>query len=364
MKVATILGTRPEIIKLSPLISLLEKELTSENHIIIHTGQHYDPEMDAVFFDELRLKKPDHALKVGSHPQGKQTGLMLQKIEEVLITEKPDLVVVQGDTNTTLAGALAAAKLGIKVVHVESGCRSFNREMPEEINRILTDAISSYLIAPDEDAVENLHKEGVKGKILHLGSTAFDAALRMKEFADINFKTTSNNYNIKERKYVLLTLHRAENTTPHRLASILNVLNEIGKDIPIVFPIHPRTSKIVMEQKIDVSNLKIIPPASYLQFISLLAHCRFCVTDSGGIQEEALVFNVPCLIPRNETEWTRLVDAGKNILVGTEAENIKKNIVELWNDDTKLKSITEIDVDYPQNVSEKILKMILNEKYS
>ena len=363
MKVATILGTRPEIIKLSPLLPLLEKEFTPGNHIIIHTGQHYDFEMDAVFFEQLNLKEPDYKLNVGSHSHGKQSGLMLQKIEEVLMTEKPDLVIVQGDTNTTLAGALAAVKLGIKVMHVESGCRSFNREMPEEINRILTDAISSYLVAPDNDAVENLNKEGVKGKILPLGSTAFDAALRMKNVVDVVFNTTHSN-NFEKGNYVLLTLHRAENTTPDRLASILGVLNEIGKDIPIVFPIHPRTSKIVTETKIDVSNLRIIQPASYLTFISLLANCRFCVTDSGGIQEEALVFNVPCLIPRKETEWIRLVEAGKNILLGTEAENIKKGIVDLWRDDNKLKSIKDINVDYPQNVSENILKEIRNEKYS
>ena len=356
LKVMTILGTRPEIIKLSPIIPLLEQNFT---HVLVHTGQHYDYEMDKVFFEELKLKEPDYKLNIGSHSPGKQTGLMLQKIEDALLKDKPDLVIVQGDTNSTLAGAIAAAKLGIKVLHVESGCRSFNREMPEEINRILTDAISSYLIAPDKQAVNNLKKENVKGKIFLIGSTAFDAAFRAKKLVDASSVTPQSKDT--PEKYVLLTLHRAENTTPERLASILRVLNSIGKNIPIVFPIHPRTLKVVEYNDIDVGNLKIIKPASYLKFMSLLAHSRFCVTDSGGIQEEALVFNVPCLIIRNETEWTRLVDAGKNLLLGTEAENIKNGIIELWADDNKLKKIKDIKVDYPHNVSEEIIKIMTNE---
>jgi len=349
MKIATILGTRPEIIKLSPLIPLLEKQFT---HILIHTGQHYDYEMDKVFFEELKLKEPNYKLNVGSHPQGKQTGIMLEKIESVLLKEKPNLVIVQGDTNSTLAGALAASKLGIKILHVESGCRSFNREMPEEINRVLTDAISSYLIAPDEQAVENLKKENVHGKIINLGSTAFDAALRIKIFVDST--------PMKE-EYVLLTLHRAENTTPEQLRSILGSLNELAKEIPIIFPIHPRTQKIVTDHNINISNIKSIPPTSYLKFISLLAHSKFCVTDSGGIQEEALVFNIPCLIPRNETEWMRLVDAGKNFLIGTEPKKIKNAILDLWSNEDKLQFIKEIQVDYPRNVSKNIIDMITGE---
>ena len=349
MKIATILGTRPEIIKLSPLIPLLEKQFT---HILIHTGQHYDYEMDKVFFEELKLKEPNYKLNVGSHPQGKQTGIMLEKIESVLLKEKPNLVIVQGDTNSTLAGALAASKLGIKILHVESGCRSFNREMPEEINRVLTDAISSYLIAPDEQAVENLKKENVHGKIINLGSTAFDAALRIKNFVDST--------PMKE-EYVLLTLHRAENTTPEQLRSILGSLNELAKEIPIIFPIHPRTQKIVTDHNINISNIKSIPPTSYLKFISLLAHSKFCVTDSGGIQEEALVFNIPCLIPRNETEWMRLVDAGKNFLIGTEPKKIKNAILDLWSNEDKLQFIKEIQVDYPRNVSKNIIDMITGE---
>lgn len=357
MKIATILGTRPEIIKLSALIPLLDSDKRIE-HILIHTGQHYDYGMDAVFFEELKLRKPHYLLNVGSHSQGKQTGLMLEKIEDILVKKNPVLVIVQGDTNSTLAGALAAAKLGIAIVHVEAGCRSFNRSMPEEINRVITDAVSSILIAPDDNAVANLKKEGVFGEIINLGSTAFDAAVRIQKFVGIVFNTLRKDFGIEEGNYLLLTLHRAENTTPERLASIMNTLNEIAKDIPIIFPIHPRTLKIAQENNVDLSNIHVRNPQSYLKFMSLLAHARFCITDSGGIQEEALVFNVPCLIPRNETEWMRLVDAGKNVLLGTDPDKIKQGILSLWDDSARLQQIKHIKVDYPRHVSEKIIDII------
>ncbi len=360
MKIITILGTRPEIIKLSSLLPLLDQEF---EHVLVHTGQHYDYNMDKVFFEELNLPQPKYFLSIGSHPQGKQTGLMLEKIEEVLVEEKPNLVIVEGDTNTTMAGALAAAKLHISIMHVEAGCRSFNRKMPEEINRIIVDHIADYLIAPDEKSFQNLLNEGIsKTKIFLLGSTAFDAALRNKNFANIKGQVLENDI-LKKDDYVLVTLHRAENTdNPVVFAEIMGALKDIAKEVPIIFPIHPRTKKKVEENNSLKMNNKIqfIPPKSYLSFLSLLSNCRFCISDSGGIQEEAVAFNVPCLIPRNETEWMRLVEAGKNKLIGTKKESMVSAVLELWKDNVKLENMKTKESPFSSGVSQKIIKVIKN----
>ncbi|MBU1632511.1 MAG: UDP-N-acetylglucosamine 2-epimerase (non-hydrolyzing) [Nanoarchaeota archaeon] len=355
MKIVTVLGTRPEIIKLSPLIPLLGEEF---KHIIIHTGQHYDHNMDKVFFNELHLPLPNYALNIGSHSQGKQTGLMLQQIETIFLEEKPGLVIVQGDTNTTLAGALAASKLHLPLIHLEAGCRSFNRQMPEEINRIVVDHIADYLIAPDQKSVNNLLHEGInKNNIFLLGSTAFDATLRNKDLIDTN--EVLNHFSLRKKEFILVTLHRAENTNDlNKLNNIISALNELSEFITFVFPLHPRTKKIVDDNNIIVNNkIKMIAPQSYLSFLALLSSCKFCISDSGGIQEEAIVFNVPCLIPREETEWTRLVDAGKNILMGTNTERIVTTVRNLLSE-TKLQKIKERKCHYEAGVSEKIIKLI------
>ena len=330
LKIITILGTRPEIIKLSPLLPLLDQEF---EHILIHTGQHYDFNMDTIFFEELKLKEPDYSLNIGSHPHGKQTGLMLEKIEEILIKKKPDAVIVLGDTNTTLAGALAASKLHVPLFHVEAGCRSFNRQMPEEINRVVADHISNYLIAPDKESFSNLLNEGISPeKISLFGSTVFEAVLRNNEFA--KNKLVLDTYSLEKDNFVLVTLHRAENTDDiERFKGLVEVLNQISTKIKVVFPIHPRTKKLIKEQGITFHpTVTVLDPQPYLNFLALLSHCKLCLSDSGGIQEEALVFNVPCLIPREETEWMRLVKAGKNILVGTNPKKIVETVQDLLMD--------------------------------
>ncbi|MBS3123683.1 UDP-N-acetylglucosamine 2-epimerase (non-hydrolyzing) [Candidatus Woesearchaeota archaeon] len=359
MKVATILGTRPEMVKLSSLMPLLEQEPETQ-HIVIHTGQHYDYSMDKVFFEELKLKEPNYKLNIGSHSQGKQTGLMLEKIEEIMIKEKPDLVLVQGDTNSTLAGALTAAKLQIKIMHIEAGCRSFNRAMPEEVNRVVADHIADYLVAPDKNSYNNLIAEGIdKERIYLLGSTSFDAVKRNEKLVDK--ENALDKLLVTKDNFVLVTIHRAENTNNIIvLKQILSALNQLAEKINFVFPMHPRTKKIIEDNKLQINkSIKVIEPQPYLSFLALLSSCRFCLTDSGGIQEEALAFNVPCLICREETEWMRLVEAGKNILVGTQTEKIVAEINKLLSDE-ELQKIKRIDYGFDLDVSNKIIEIIKN----
>lgn len=357
MKICTVLGTRPEIIKLSPLIPLLDQEF---DHILIHTGQHYDYNMDAVFFEEFGLK-PNYLLGIGSHPREEQIKLMREKIVSKLEIEKPDLVIVQGDTNTTLAGALAASDLKILLVHIESGCRSFSKNMPEEINRIEVDRLSDYLVTPDLEAVENLKKEEIlEGKkIWNCGSTTYDAIIRNSKYANYNI---INQYNLQNKDFILVTLHRAENTNNlDRFKEIISAINEISTKNKIIFPIHPRTEKIIKENNILINNnVKIIAPTSYGHFLALLSNCKFCMSDSGGIQEEALACNIPCLILRNETEWIRIVNAGKNILVGTEKNKIISAVEKL--SDQELQRIRSLPIEYYIGASKDIIKKILDLK--
>ncbi len=354
MKIATVLGTRPEITKLSPLIPLLEGEF---DHFIVHTGQHYDHNMDDVFFQQLHLPEPKHHLAVGSHAQGKQTALILEKLEQVFLLEKPDMVVVLGDTNTAPAAALAAAKLHIPLVHIESGCRSFNRKMPEEINRIVADHLASICIAPDDASVRNLQQEGIIHHVHNTGSTMFDAVTRNLQFAPVN--ETLAQYGLKPVQFVIATIHRAENTNDGlRFREIMDALNSLAGRITVVFPIHPRTRNVLEEQQIALHpNIKVIEPQPYLSFLALLSQCRFIISDSGGIQEEALAVNKPCIIPREETEWTRLVEAGKNFLAGTRKEKIIATAERLL-DDRELQKIKEIPYSVHQDVSRKIVEVL------
>lgn len=319
MKVLTVLGTRPEIIKLSPVLPLLESRW---EHVLVHTGQHYDHALDGIFFDELRLRTPHFRLGVGSGSHGSQTARMLSGIEPILGEVQPDAVLVQGDTNSTLAGALAASKLGIPVIHMEAGCRSFNRRMPEELNRILVDHAADLLLAADETARRNLAAEGLGGRDLVVtGSTAIDACLRSVRFA--NRSGILGRLRLESRGYVLCTVHRAENTDPLVLGELVEALNTVAADNTLVLPLHPRTSAAMHAQGLHFApQVRVIEPLGYLDLLQLLRHARAVMTDSGGLQEEAAALNVPLLVLRNETEWSYLVDSEKAVLIGNTYQSI------------------------------------------
>lgn len=323
MKIITIVGARPQFIKAATVSRAIaihneNTENTFVKELIIHTGQHYDANMSDIFFDALKIPKPDHNLEIGGGPHGQMTGRQLEKIEKVLLDENPDVVLVYGDTNSTLAGALAASKLNIKLAHVEAGLRSYNRSMPEEINRLLTDHISDILFTPTHTAAENLLKEGIGGdKVKMVGDVMYDAT---KYYKPLAVKPSSL---AVETNFVLCTIHRAENTNNmDRLRQIFEGLSAIGKTV--VLPLHPRTKSIINENKIPLGeNIVIIDPVGYLEMNWLEAKCSFVVTDSGGVQKEAYFHNKFCLTMRDETEWVELVDAGFNILVGASSDMIK-----------------------------------------
>ncbi|WP_322488678.1 non-hydrolyzing UDP-N-acetylglucosamine 2-epimerase [Chloroflexus sp.] len=318
-RVLTVLGTRPEIIKLSPLIPLLEERF---DHILVHSGQHYSYEVDAIFFEELSLPAPRYTLGVGSAQHGEQTARILARLEPILLQERPDLVLVQGDTNTTMAGALCAAKLGFPVVHLEAGGRSFNRAMPEELNRIIVDHIAEILLAADEIAANNLRAEGLPEERIHvIGSTAIDAALLHRERAKQSAILTQ--LELHPGEYLALTLHRAENTEPAVLPGIVRVLNELAESHRIVFPVHPRTTAALERQGLQLSpRILTTRPLGYLDTLCLVQAAQALLTDSGGLQEEAAVLGTPILLVRNETEWRYLVDAGVAVLIGNRYESI------------------------------------------
>jgi UDP-N-acetylglucosamine 2-epimerase len=355
MKIATIFGTRPEIIKLSTLIPQLDKEF---DQVLIHTGQHYSYKMDKIFFEELSLRDSDYTLNIGSGSHAYQTGKMLMELEKVLLYEKPDMIIVQGDTNSTLAGALTASKLQIPVAHVEAGCRSFDRRMPEEINRILVDNISEYLFAPDENSYKNLTSLECfpSEKVYLVGNTSVDACLRAKKLFN---QENLNNYSIKKGEYILLTLHRQENTTIGELKEILMALNVISDKIKVLFPAHLRTQKVIVENKINISdNIILTDPLGYKDFMGLLTNSKFVMTDSGGIQEEAAVLNIPCLILRDNTEWMYYVEMGKNLLIGTHFDKIVEIVNDLLNNNDKISEIKKIKIPINQGATESIISIL------
>ena len=351
MKIVTVIGARPQFIKAAAVSRAIATQNAATHdprltiqEIIVHTGQHFDANMSDIFFEEMQIPLPDYRLEINSMGHGAMTGRMLEKIEEVLIKEKPHFVMVYGDTNSTLAGALAAKKLHVKVVHVEAGSRSFNMRMPEEINRILTDRISDILCCPTETAVKNLLNEDFKlpsnlqstnnyPLVINTGDVMRDAALFYSKFS-AEKSTIINILELAGKEFVLCTIHRAENTdTESRLQNIFKALLEISNDFPIVLPLHPRTKKIAkslgllpndynVEFKIHNSKLIIIPPVGYFDMIELLKHAKVVMTDSGGLQKEAYFFNKPCITMRDETEWVELVDNGVNTLVGADEVNI------------------------------------------
>jgi len=319
MKVSIILGTRPEIIKFSPVI--FEFERLRVNYFILHSGQHYSYSLDRVFFEQLGLPEAKYNLDVGSGSHGSQTGRMLIGMEDVLRHEFPDIVLVQGDTNTTLAGALAAVKLHIPVGHIEAGLRSYDRSMPEEINRLLTDHCSELLFAPTEKSKQILLGEGVsEDKIFVTGNTIVDALYRNLRLAE-GRKDVLNRLGLKERKYFLVTIHRQENVDDkERFSKILSGLELINKKFgfPIVYPIHPRAKKRMKQFGLKPKSLRIIEPLDYLSFLLLESHARLILTDSGGVQEEACILHVPCVTLRDNTERPETLEIGSNILAGTE----------------------------------------------
>jgi UDP-GlcNAc3NAcA epimerase len=319
MKVLTVLGARPQFIKAGSVSRILSKnnEITE---IIVHTGQHYDANMSDVFFDEMKIAKPDYFLGVGGKSHGAMTGQMIEKIEEILVKEKPDWVLLYGDTNSTLAGAIAASKLHIKIAHIEAGLRSFNMRMPEEVNRILTDKVSTILFCPTEAAINNLNNEGTnntKTRVLLSGDVMQDGAMFYKNLA------MKPSINLNE-SFVLCTIHRAENTDDkNRMISIIEALNEVAINQQIILPLHPRTKAILENLTIGLSaNIQVIEPVGYLNMVWLIMNSEFVVTDSGGLQKEAFFFEKQCITLREETEWVELVDAGVNQLVGADKTKI------------------------------------------
>jgi UDP-GlcNAc3NAcA epimerase len=327
MKLITIVGARPQFIKAAAVSRAIEdhnaKRQNIIKEIIVHTGQHYDANMSQIFFDELNLPQPHYNLEIADCSHGAMTGRMLERIENLLIKEKPDLVLIYGDTNSTLAGALAAVKLHIPIAHVEAGLRSFNNRMPEEINRIIADRISSILFCPTETAVRNLEKEGIKEGVMNVGDVMYDVSLyyREKALTDIQL----NKWGLEEKRYALCTIHRAENTDePNRLKGIASALSQIAKTTPVILPLHPRTRKMFLEQnRFDLlSGIKVIEPLSYLEMIRLEASALAILTDSGGVQKEAYFHQVQCLTLRDETEWVETLELGWNQLCGADEESI------------------------------------------
>ena len=328
-KILTIVGARPQFVKAAALSRQLAQHKIPE--VIVHTGQHFDENMAEIFFKQMKIPEPKYNLGIHSLSHGAMTGRMLEEIEKVLLAEKPDFVVVFGDTNSTIAGALAASKLHIKVAHVEAGLRSFNMQMPEEINRILTDRISDILFCPTETAIKNLNAEGFdnfKSKIVNSGDVMYDVALYYSKISD-RHSTIIKDLNREDKPFLLTTLHRQENTDDlERLSSILTAFNELSENYRIVLPIHPRTRKIIERENLQM-NFTPLEPVGYFDMIELLKHCSFVITDSGGLQKEAFFFKKHCLVIRDETEWTELVDLGYNFIVGTQTQNIVEKALQL-----------------------------------
>jgi len=323
LKIVTVVGARPQFVK-AAVVSRAIADHPDLREILLHTGQHFDREMSHIFFEEMEIPEPRYNLGVNSSSHGEMTGRMLEGIERVLLVETPDVVMVYGDTNSTLAGALAAKKLAMKVVHVEAGLRSRNLRMPEEINRILTDRISDLLCCPTDRAVRNLLDEGFGGfpcRVVKTGDVMFDAALRFQEIARTR-STILSDLRLTAGKFILCTVHRAENTDdPVRLGSILQALNILSREIRVIFPVHPRTEKIIRGNDYSVA-FQTIRPVGYLDMIRLLQDAEVVLTDSGGLQKEAFFFRKPCVTLREETEWIELVEGGYNRVAGVESDRV------------------------------------------
>jgi UDP-N-acetylglucosamine 2-epimerase (non-hydrolysing) len=359
-KIFIIVGTRPNFIKVAPLLIQL-KNSKKYKTVLIHSGQHYDYYMSKVFFDELNINPPDHYLNIGSGSQGYQTAEIMKSIEVVLTENKPDLMIVVGDVNTTMAASIVAAKLYIKIAHIESGLRSYDKKMPEEINRIITDSISNYLFTHSRGADKNLISEGIpKDKIFFVGNIMIDTIIN--NLGKIQSREKYREFNLNRKDFILLTMHRPSNVDNEEVfRSIAGALEEIAKNMKIVFPIHPRTVKMAEKLNIKLSkikNLKIINPLSYIDLLSMENDSRCIITDSGGIQEESTFLNVPCFTIRENTERPITIDIGSNILVGTKTKDIVSNVENCLNGNCKQGNIPEL---WDGSTSKRIIEVINHE---
>lgn len=325
MKIITVVGARPQFIKAAAVSRVISTYYASQiEEQILHTGQHFDDNMSKVFFDDLGIPEPHHHFAISGGQHGAMTGKMLEAVEVVLLKEKPDWVMVYGDTNSTLAGALAAAKLQIPIAHIEAGLRSFNMRMPEEINRILSDRVSTQLFCPTQTAVDNLASEGIFEGVHNVGDVMYDVALHYQDRAK-STSTIINKLNVPPKNFALATCHRAENTDdPKRLKEILNALAYVATKMPVILPLHPRTRKLIQSFELQVllSQLIVTEPLPFLDMVALEQNARLILTDSGGVQKEAYFYGVPCVTMRDETEWVETVQLGWNKLTGTSADAI------------------------------------------
>ena len=350
MKILTVAGTRPQLVKIGAVSRKLREKFTE---VLVNTGQHYDYNMAGVFFDELKIPKPDYDLGVGSGSHGKQTGEMMIKLEEVFDKEQPDVVLVYGDTNSTLAGALVASKRLIPLIHIEAGLRSYNKSMPEEQNRILTDNLSDLLFVPSEVAEKNLHKEGISEGIYNVGDVMMDAVLYNSELAESQYNLSE--YNLTSKEYILGTIHRAENTNDiEKLTAILNSFAKLEETVYL--PLHPRTKKLISDYNINEivdssNNIKIVEPISYLEMLLLEKNAYAIVTDSGGVQKEAYFAKVPCITLRDQTEWTETIELGWNRLLNPLQEDLSlaldniskgKDVFDAYGDGTAADKIVKL----------------------
>lgn len=353
-KVITVIGARPQFIKAS-MISKQMKDVFEE--IIVHTGQHYDNNMSDIFFEQLEIPKPNYNLHIGSGSHGQQTGRMLEEIEKIILIEKPDYVLVYGDTNSTLAGALAASKLLIPVIHVEAGLRSFNKSMPEEQNRILTDHISTILFCPTEVAVNNLKNENITNNVYQVGDVMCDSVLFYSKLAMDKIKKLDIKPIYEERKvnnWYLTTIHRAENTFDDKnLIQILKVLNEL--DEMVIFPVHPRIKKMIdkLQENNNYTNIYFIEPVDYLTMLYLTKNAKKVITDSGGLQKECYILDIPCITVRNQTEWVETLNKGYNVLAKPEYNDLKKKIA-----NSKIIDNNKINYYGDGHCSEKIVEIL------
>jgi UDP-GlcNAc3NAcA epimerase len=364
MKICTIVGARPQFIKAAVVSRAIKDGNHSTidsaaviNEVIIHTGQHYDANMSDIFFAELNIPLPDYHLGIGGGSHGQNTGRMIEAIERVLVKEQPDWVLVYGDTDSTLAGAIAAVKLNIPIAHVESGLRSFNRRMPEEINRVLTDHVSTLLFTPTETATLNLAREGIAGeKVKQVGDVMYDAVLFYAEKAE-SIPSILKKTAIQAKQYNLITIHRAENTDDKtRLSAILDGLRLAGS--LMIWPVHPRTKERIKEFKLTIpSNIQFIDPVGYLDMVMLEKSARLIITDSGGVQKEAYFHRVPCLTIREETEWIETVESGWNRLVNASPELIAKTLQDTFN---AIDQVTSLYGD--GSAGKKIVRELTSEK--
>ena len=379
-KIVSVVGARPNFMKIAPIVEQLKiknKNLKAElKHVLVHTGQHYDEEMSKSFFEDLNLPKPDINLGVGSASHAVQTAKIMIEFEKVCLRERPDLIIVVGDVNSTIACALVASKLGIKIAHIEAGLRSFDRAMPEEINRVLTDAISDYLFTTCEDANENLKREGIpEEKIYFVGNVMIDTLLKYKERAKKSkiLEKLGLNKDLQVRSYALLTLHRPSNVDNREtFINILKALKDVSEKIPIIFPAHPRTQRqikffslkkyfnfvnIESNSCVNIENsINLLDPLSYLDFLNLMANAKFVLTDSGGIQEETTILNIPCLTLRENTERPVTLKEGTNTIVGSNPEKIISKSMDILNGKKKIGRIPKL---WDGKAAERIINILI-----